>query len=255
MEHTLTVRNLTLGSGAPKIIVPIVEPTEEGILAKAQQLSAHDFQILEWRVDHFDHWDDPDVVCRVLQGLRQRLEDKVILFTFRTLQEGGQRAIDPEAYIQLNTQVARSGAADLVDVEIFMGDAIVRRAIDAIHAEGCLVVGSNHDFQTTPPQEELVRRLRKMQDMGADIPKIAVMANDPQDVLTLLSATYEMHSRYADRPILTMSMRGLGSISRMAGEIFGSCATFGAVGQGSAPGQVSADDLAQVLRIIHQANG
>ena len=37
------------------------------------------------------------------------------------------------------------------------------------------VIASNHDFDKTPAKSDLLYRLRKMQDMGADIPKMAVM--------------------------------------------------------------------------------
>ena len=53
---------------------------------------------------------------------------------------------------------------------------------------------------------DIIYRLRKMQDMNADIPKIAVMPQNRKDVLTLLAATEEMATNYADRPIITISM-------------------------------------------------
>lgn len=86
-----------------------------------------------------------------------------------------------------------------------------------------------------------------MQALGADIPKIAVMPHDAGDVLKLLQATWDMHSRYADRPLLTMAMAGTGAISRVSGEIFGSAMTFAAVGTASAPGQREADTLRPIL--------
>ena len=89
--------------------------------------------------------------------------------------------------------------------------------------------------------------------MGADIPKIAVMPQTKKDVLTLLSATEEMASDYADRPIITMSMAGTGVISRLCGEVFGSSMTFGAAGKASAPGQIGAEKLHQALQIVHDA--
>ena len=70
-----------------------------------------------------------------------------------------------------------------------------------------------------------------MQELGADIPKIAVMPQSRKDVLTLLSATEEMASEYADRPIITMSMSATGLISRLCGGVLGSALTFGAVGK------------------------
>lgn len=253
--NTLTIRNLVLGEGTPKIIVPIVDKTQSAIAEKAEVLNDQKIDIVEWRADHFTQVSDHSAVLEVLRELRRILPDKVLLFTFRTKKEGGELDITPEDYLALNRCAAESGCVDLVDVELFFGGDAARSNIEMIHEAGVKVVGSNHDFNRTPPHEVLVARLRMMQKLGADIPKIAVMANSPQDILTLLSATYEMYTWYADRPILTMSMRGAGSISRMSGEIFGSCATFGAVGQGSAPGQVSVEDLSKVLQILHQANG
>ena len=138
-------------------------------------------------------------------------------------------------------------------MEAFTGDDIVRDIIEAAHASGVKVVASNHDFDKTPEKEELVRRLCRMQELGADIPKIAVMPQNKKDVLTLLAATEEMASEHADRPIITMSMAGTGLVSRLCGEVFGSALTFGAVGKASAPGQMNAADLNTVLNLIHNS--
>ena len=142
--------------------------------------------------------------------------------------------------------------ADAVDVEVFSGDEVVRRNIQAIHAAGKAVVGSNHDFGGTPDKADLLFRLRKMQELGADIPKIAVMPRCPGDVIALLDATQEMSGKYADRPIITMSM-GAGVVSRLCGEYFGSAMTFGAVGQVSAPGQIPVEELNAAMDILHRA--
>ena len=114
-------------------------------------------------------------------------------------------------------------------------------------------MASNHDFFKTPDKDDIVGRLRKMQDLGADIPKIAVMPQNKKDVLTLLAATEEMASEYADRPIITMSMAGTGLISRLCGEVFGSALTFGAAKKASAPGQMGVNDLSTVLELLHNA--
>ena len=141
----------------------------------------------------------------------------------------------------------------MIDVEAFTGDDYVKEIIEAAHKNNVKVVASNHDFGKTPAKEDLVYRLRKMQDLGADIPKIAVMPQNKKDVLTLLSATEAMANDYADRPIITMSMAGTGLISRLCGEVFGSAATFGAVGKVSAPGQMNAKDLGTILTLIHDS--
>ena len=82
--------------------------------------------------------------------------------------------------------------------------------------------------------------------------KIAVMPHSKKDVLTLLAATAEASERLTV-PVITMSMGGQGLVSRLSGEVFGSCLTFGALRSASAPGQIDAEDLKRVLEVIHQA--
>ena len=84
------------------------------------------------------------------------------------------------------------------------------------------------------------------------IVKLAVTPKDMTDVLNLLHVTNDFSVDYPETPAVAMSMGKLGVISRMCGEAYGSCITFGILGESSAPGQVEVDDLAQVLNIIHQ---
>lgn len=250
---TVWLRGVEVGAGAPKVIVPLVGRTREDILAQAARLGEVSPDAAEWRADFYEDVSDPDRVLGTLSALRGVLGELPILFTLRTKQEGGERDIGPEDYLALNLAVARSGEADALDVEIFSGEAHVRRIIDAAHAAGKAVVGSSHDHSGTPPREELIARLRRAQELGADLPKLAVMPRSPADVLTLLSATEEMARRWADRPIITMSMAADGVVSRLCGEVFGSAMTFGTVGRASAPGQIPAEELRVVLEIVHRA--
>lgn len=250
---TIQLRNVTIGSGVPKVIVPIVAVTSEAIISKAKELAQLPLDVVEWRADFYEDVFHLDKVLETLRNLRTVLGEIPILFTFRTKQEGGEKEIGMTEYTALNKLAARSGCVDAVDVEVFFDDAVVKENIEEIHSAGVIVVGSNHDFNNTPSKDDLLYRLRKMQEMGADIPKIAVMPQNKCDVLTLLSATEEMFSQYADRPIITMSMSALGVISRICGETFGSSMTFGAVGQVSAPGQIPVEQLNAVLGIVHNS--
>lgn len=251
--NTIKVRDIEIGAGAPKIIVPIVGVTKEDILNEAKTFDCIPVDVVEWRVDWFEHVFEFDKVEDVLKDLRNVLGNIPLLLTFRTKKEGGEKAIDTKDYKELNLRAAKTGYVDFIDVEIFTGDDVVREIIDGAHAAGVKVIASNHDFFKTPAKSDIIYRLRKMQDMGADIPKIAVMPQSRRDVLTLLCATEEMVTDYADRPIITMSMAGTGVISRLCGEVFGSSMTFGAAKKASAPGQMGVNDLNTVLDLLHCA--
>ena len=251
--NTVKVRNVVIGEGMPKICVPIVGVTKEAILEEAKAITKLPADVVEWRIDWFENVFDFAALEDVMKGLREVLGDMPILMTFRTSKEGGEKAIEDEVYADINIRAAQTGYVDMVDVEVFTGDEIVKKIIDGAHAAGVKVVASNHDFFKTPDKDDLVCRLRLEQDNGADIPKIAVMPQNKKDVLTLLAATEEMANEYADRPIITMSMAGTGVISRLAGEVFGSALTFGAAAKASAPGQMGVEDLKQVLTLLHGA--
>lgn len=250
---TVKVRNTVIGEGMPKICVPIVGVTRDAILEEAKAITKLPADVVEWRIDWFEDVFDFGKLEDVLKALREVLGDMPILMTFRTSKEGGEKAIEDDVYADINIKAAQTGLVDMVDVEVFTGDEIVKKIIDGAHAAGVKVVASNHDFGKTPDKDDIVGRLRKMQDLGADIPKIAVMPNSKRDVLTLLAATEEMATEYADRPIITMSMAGTGVISRLAGEVFGSALTFGAAAKASAPGQMGVEDLKTVLTKLHNA--
>ena len=251
--NTVKVRSIEIGSGIPKICVPIVGITKEDILEEAKNIKTINADVVEWRVDWYEDIFNFDKVEETLVELRRELEDIPLLFTFRTSKEGGEKEIEVKEYVELNQKAAKTGNVDLVDVEAFTGDEAVKAVIEVAHAHGIKVVASNHDFHKKPSQEEIVSRLRKMQELGADIPKIAVMPQNKKDVLTLLAATEEMVSEYADRPIITMSMAGTGVISRLCGEVFGSALTFGAAKKASAPGQMEVKDLETVLGLLHKS--
>lgn len=250
---TITVNDLEIGAGAPKIIVPVVGKTYAALLEEVHFLQNIDFDILEWRVDHFQDVADIEQVKQAASQIKAIMHDKPILMTFRTANEGGVYPATTEFYLNLNRQMIASRLIDLVDIELFIGDEQVKEVVSFAHQHQVIVIASNHDFDKTPSQHEIVCRLCKMQDLGADIAKIAVMPRSTQDVLTLLAATAEMKEVHAKVPLITMSMAAKGAISRIAGETFGSDLTFGAAKNASAPGQLDVKDLRQMLNILHQS--
>ncbi len=248
----IKVRNVTIGEGIPKIIVPLVGTTDAELLEEVHNVLEVKPDIVEWRVDTYEDVENLEKVQSTLSLLRDRLIDIPILFTFRTVNEGGKREVPVRFYNNLLSMAIQSKLIDMVDIEFLLGDDLVKTLVSLAKQYGIYVVLSNHDFQKTPDKQELILRFRKMQELGADIPKIAVMPNSTEDVITLLEATNTMNCKYADRPFISVSMGGIGVISRLTGEVFGSAATFVSGIQESAPGQPTIKDTKKVLEILHK---
>jgi len=252
--RTVKIRGLVIGEGRVKTIVPITGGTADEAIGQARVIAGSaQTDVVEFRVDYLDIALDGARLAALGHRVAAELKGKPLLVTFRTQAEGGSKAISDDAYAAVYESLLNAKFADLIDVEMFRAEAVVSRLLAAAHRTGVLTVMASHDFSGTPPAAELLARLRRQQELGADVLKLAVMPRDPADVLELLRATWEMASRYAERPIMTMSMGGTGVVSRLAGEIFGSAMCFGMIGHASAPGQVEVDRLASVLDIVHRS--
>ncbi len=249
----VTINGVDMGAGIPKICVPIIEKEEKNIIEEALRISETECDVVEWRIDFFDDVFETDRTIEVLKKVRSAIGDKkILLVTFRTKNEGGQKSIEPKVYEELLIEVVKSGYAHLIDVELFIGDEVFESIIDKAKENGCYVIASNHDFEKTPSYDEIVTRLLNMYEKGADISKIAVMPQNMSDVATLLKATATMKEEHGDVTIVTMSMGKLGMISRVSGELFGSAMTFGIIDKPSAPGQVEISKLQNIMRNINE---
>ena len=244
------LRGVTLGEGRAKVIVPVTGTTVEELVSQTTTLVGVELDIIEWRADFLDVAPSPAAVLEAAARVRAAARGRPVLFTFRTHHESGNKPITSEEYRDLNIAVIDSGLVDAVDVEHHFertaGDAIIAAARKA----GVPVVGSFHDFTATPPVEDLVRRLVEMQERGCAVAKAAVMPRSTGDVLRLMEATWTMASRHPSTPVLTMSMGGLGLITRLSPRVTGSCATFATVGRPSAPGQIPVEELQPILELI-----
>ncbi len=252
MKKIIEIGSLKIGEGVPKICVPIIGTTKEEIINSAKFINESGADFVEWRADFFNNVKQWEKVEEVLHELKFWLKDKPLLFTFRTLQEGGNLYISSKKYLELNINVIRSKIIDFVDIEYYIGKNIVRDLVAEAKINNVYTVISNHDFNKTPNKDEIINRLCEMQKLNGDMIKIAVMAKEKSDVFILMEATEEMARIHADRPIIAMSMSAVGMISRVAGEFFGSDVTFATVGEQSAPGQLPIEKVKKLLNLLHE---
>ena len=248
---TVRVRELILGQGRPKICVPLTGRSLSQIEEQLENMSHYPADMVEWRCDWFEGIDDRHETGLVLTRIRELVGGLPLLVTFRTAAEGGERAIEEEAYYALLDDLACRQEPDLLDVEAWFNAGKTADVTAGLQHQGKKVVLSYHNFSGTPPLEEMTGRLQEMAAMGADLAKIAVMPGSMEDVYSLLCATSMVHELDLC-PLITMAMGRQGLLSRLCGEISGSCLTFGSTGVSSAPGQAAADRLKLILEDIHE---
>ena len=249
---TLDVKGVLIGEGRPKTIVSLMGTSEDALRRTAMDAVSSGADCVEWRVDYFGDRHDCKAVAQVGRRLRSSLSHTPLVFTFRSAQQGGQSPIRAEDYCELVSTVIQYGATDLVDIEACMGARLAKALIRKAHAKGMPTIVSNHDFAGTPGVEAMVEQLTYMAALGADLPKLAVMAHSAADCLHLMEATARAYDALR-RPLVTMAMGANGKLSRLAGETCGSALTFCALGDPSAPGQVGLAEATRMLDLLHDA--
>lgn len=245
----LKIKNKIIGEGKPLICVSVMDEKKEDIVAEVKRLISLGTEMIEWRVDAFDGVQSANAIREVLKELEVLVRETILVFTFRSKEQGGQCSLAPEKVYDLHLIAAESKVVDFVDVEYFYTE----NADDEIYElqkMGIKVITSHHDFHETPSADVLFMLLEQMKHSNADIVKLAMMPQCTEDVLRLLSETNHFHKRYPNQPLITMSMGKLGSVSRVCGEVFGSCVTFGAGKNASAPGQITMEKLEEILEVL-----
>lgn len=234
---TTSICNNQFIEGTPKICIPIVETTEETILQQAQKIKQTPADCIEWRCDFYQQCHEKDAVLETMKKLREICQKTPLIFTFRTIEEGGERAIDQSEYETLLLQVSQSQYADFIDVEYQRSSNYFLQQIKQCTG----VIVSYHNFHETPSKKVILELLSDMNEMPNDFVKIALMPDNEEDVEKLLEVTKLVKN---EMNIIAISMGELGKRSRLSK---GTCMTFASLDQASAPGQIPLDELIQKL--------
>ena len=88
---TLTIRHLTLGSGQPKITVPLVARDEAALSAALKNLEHACFDIIEFRADYFDQAGNPEYLITQAEAVRRAFPETPAAVHLQT--RGGRRRI------------------------------------------------------------------------------------------------------------------------------------------------------------------
>ncbi|QNL92001.1 type I 3-dehydroquinate dehydratase [Lactococcus lactis] len=222
-----------------KIVVPIML-TE---LAELEKVSVSDYRtadIVEWRADFLS----ADEILEMAPKFFEKFKESKILFTLRTVREGGNIQVSEKKYLQILQEILTYNPA-YIDVEFFTHGP----SFAALKDFRDKMVLSYHNFDEVP--SDLTNRLIKMHEEGTAFVKVAVMPERECDVLDLLQITRDMTLEYGDH-FISMAMGDLGRLSRISGYLTGSCWTFASLENSSAPGQISLKETEYILNILEK---
>ncbi|MDD2925023.1 type I 3-dehydroquinate dehydratase [Rhodoferax sp.] len=241
------------GGKFPLVCTPLVGRTAEQVMSELHMVLAKKPDVLEWRVDFFKDIGNTAAVIEQARRIKQLAGDTPLLFTRRSIREGGEPIpLSEDQVVALYEAICDSQSVDLIDFEMANDAGHIARLRQAAQTHDIQLVLSFHNFSCTPDLNTLLERFQQAQDLGANVAKVAVMPKGLEDVLTLLNATLQA-SRTLNIPLISMSMGPFGSLTRLVGSVFGSALTFAVGASSSAPGQVPIEDLNTVLAIVQKS--
>jgi 3-dehydroquinate dehydratase-1 len=133
--------------------------------------------------------------------------------------------------------------ADAVDIELEAKE-FHEEIIEEAEKNDAEVIVSSHDFSKTHEKKEMIETLEKAGGIG-DVAKIAVKAEQPSDSLRLLEAAEEV-----DTEVAAMAMGNPGSYTRIVSPIHGSKITYASLGEKTAPGQLSVEEVVEAYKML-----
>ncbi len=195
--------------------------------------------VIELRLDCLDRAD-----------LRHTIEnlpaiEKTYLFTLRSQGQGGKCDLNLGEKLKFWEHVlwARDGTDLMIDIE---ADTKMLLAVDP---EKVTRIISLHHFE--PPPDDLAITWSVLSDLSGGIVKIAAMADDAVDAIAVWKLLET--ARAEGRPVIPIAMGEAGKWTRILGPAHGAFMTYASPDEGSetAPGQVTAQEMAKVYRVKH----
>ncbi|CAK8716077.1 3-dehydroquinate dehydratase [Candidatus Electrothrix aarhusensis] len=226
-----------------KICVSLAGADVAALLAQVSQIGER-ADVIEVRLDSMQH-SDVSACCAVL--------DKPLLFTHRPSWEGGAFDRSEEQRIEPLLEAIQQQAA-YVDCELRAEQTLRDRLLDAMSGGPTRMILSWHNFEVTPPQEELEKILAQMVESDAGtgkiIGKIVTTAHSAEDALRVLHL--QEQAKAANFPLSCFCMGEPGRITRLATLYLGGYMSYVCLdnAQATAPGQLSLEQLQELTALL-----
>ncbi|MBD3420999.1 MAG: type I 3-dehydroquinate dehydratase [Chitinivibrionales bacterium] len=209
----------------PRVVAILDEPVPFAAVSELEQEGADLFEI---RIDCFPV-PFPEII-KYLVEVRKHVSAPFI---------GTIRQTDANRHERLSMFKEILPCVESVDIEI---DADINQQVISMAQDKVKII-SEHDFEKTPNDNALQALVYTAKRQGADIVKIAAMAQRREDVTRLLRFTEDCRDN-----LVSIAMGEEGAVSRVIAPLFGSLFTYAYVTRPVAPGQLSLEETVAELK-------
>ncbi len=228
------------------VTIPLMATSLEDLREQAKTAKANDPDMVEWRADALVGIDKKEVRDEAINIVRTEMGTVPVLFTCRDFCDRGKQDLPYEVKKEILEAAICSDSIDVVDIELPHKEYIPKLR-ELAHAHGVLLLIAHHDWEKTPPKEEMKRIIREEYDLGADILKYSFAPQSYGDVADVAEVTLETKADWQDRPCFSISGGEKGMISRICGRALGTNLCFASIGKTM---QVHIADLRRLDKLI-----
>jgi 3-dehydroquinate dehydratase-1 len=197
-----------------------------------------DCDVVEVRLDLIDNVDG----IKALEKINQP-----VMSTCMPKDEGGE--FEGSEVERLDLLKKTLPYSNYISVELRMEADLRDELVLAARDAGVNVVMTLHDFEKTPTVDEIVEKLQAMEDVGADIAKVAFICENIEDALDIMAA--KIRSKL-EIPVIALGMGEEGKITRASAPFIDCYLSFASVAEeeATAPGQYSLQELKAIYECI-----
>lgn len=218
----------------PRIVLPVSDCDVKNI----PYAKVNGVDIIEARIDLFKKTNS-DYVIKILNEFKKY--KLPIIATIRIEQEGGSSVLSDNERFYLFKEILQF--VDAIDVEL-ASKIILAKTIKIAKNYKKTVIISYHNFKLTPSNTYLGGLIGKAKRLGADIVKLACLAQNKDDLKRMAQITLNSHNKN----IVTISLGDKGKVSRVFFPFIGSLMTYTCLSKSFAPGQIPLEALHEFLQ-------
>lgn len=221
-----------------KFVVPVMPRSFEE--ATNLDLAAYEgADIIEWRADVLPK----EAITQVAPVIFEKFAGYEIIFTLRTTNQEGGCCLTSRDYVEVIKQIQALCQPDYIDFEYYSHQDVFEELLDYPN-----LILSHYDFEKVP--ENIMEIYSTLTALSPRVVKVAFTPRNEQEVLDMMNFNRGFKTLNPEQTYMSVALGVLGQVTRLFGDLFGSCWTVVSVGQATSSGQLRLADARQILDIL-----
>ena len=209
---------LNLKEGTKKCMV-ISEHYQNQLFNKIEESNYYDnIDMLEIRADYLlNNYKDIVIVNDMINDAIKRVENKKVLVTIRTFNDGGNCYLDNKSYLQCIQYLSEKSKSDAIDVEYKFYIKNKKSYDNFLTKAKKTIILSYHEFKDNYEKSFVEKLIKDMAKCNYDLIKVALFLNNKDKVLDLMNLTKDIQEKNNNKKqfYTIFAMGKIGVISRV----------------------------------------